>query len=128
MLIPVLIESLLLASGGIVSVGSITLVILLLISDKGWRNGLGYMLGYTISYSLIGIIVVLVGFSATDNNVGEPGKFLPVLFIILGTMLLWLTQRNWVPLLTLIHNAMVVFIFNLVHNIPLGFSSSFDSQ
>ena len=94
-MVSVLIQSLILASGGIVSVGSITLVILLLISDKGWRNGLGYMLGYTISYSLIGIAVILVGFNATDNNPGEPGIFLPVLFIILGTVLLWLTQRNW---------------------------------
>ena len=80
-MVSVLIQSLILASGGIVSVGSITLVILLLISDKGWRNGLGYMLGYTISYSLIGIAVILVGFNATDNNPGEPGIFLPVLFI-----------------------------------------------
>ena len=94
-MVSVLIQSLILASGGIVSVGSITLVILLLISDKGWRNGLGYMLGYTISYSLIGIAVILVGFNATDNNPGEPGIFLPILFIILGTVLLWLTQRNW---------------------------------
>ena len=94
-MIAVFIQSLILASGGIVSVGSITLVILLLISDKGWRNGLGYMLGYTISYSLIGIAVILVGYNATDNNAGEPGLFLPVLFIILGTLLIWLTQRNW---------------------------------
>ena len=94
-MLPVLIQSLILASGGIVSVGSITLVILLLISDKGWRNGLGYMLGYTLSYTTIGIAVILAGFSAAEDNSGEPGIFLPVLFIILGIVLLFLAQRNW---------------------------------
>jgi threonine/homoserine/homoserine lactone efflux protein len=94
-LLSVLLQSLILASGGIVSVGSITLVILLLISDKGWRNGLGYMLGYTISYSLIGIAVVLVGYNETKNNTRDPGIFLPVLFIILGTVLIGITLRNW---------------------------------
>lgn len=94
-MVSVFFESLILASGGIVSVGSITLVILLLISNKGWRNGLGYMLGYTISYTTIGITVILLGFSAAENNQGDPGIFLPVLFIILGTVLLWITHRNW---------------------------------
>ena len=94
-MIAVFIQSLILASGGIVSVGSITLVILLLISDKGWLNGLGYMLGYTISYSLIGVTVVFVGFNASGNNSGEPSIVAPVLFIILGSLLLWITLRNW---------------------------------
>ena len=94
-MLSVLIQSLILASGGIVSVGSITLVILLLISDKGWRNGLGYMLGYTIAYSLIGVTVVSVGFSTTNNNPGEPSIVLPILFTIMGTLLLWITLRNW---------------------------------
>ncbi|HSG45631.1 MAG TPA: GAP family protein [Anaerolineales bacterium] len=94
-MLSVLIQSLILASGGIVSVGSITLVILLLISDKGWRNGLGYMLGYTLAYSLIGVAVVTLGFNATTNNFDEPSLFGPILFIVLGGLLLWITTRNW---------------------------------
>ena len=94
-LLSVLVQSLILASGGIVSVGSITLVILLLISDKGWRNGLGYMLGYTLSYSLIGVAVVTLGFNATANNSGEPSLFGPILFTIMGVLLLWIAYRNW---------------------------------
>jgi threonine/homoserine/homoserine lactone efflux protein len=94
-LLSVLIESLLLASGGIVSVGSITLVILLLISERGWRNGLGYMLGYTTAYTLIGITIIFFGYSATEKNAGEPSLFMPILFIILGSLLIWVTQRNW---------------------------------
>lgn len=94
-MLSVVIQSLILASGGIVSVGSITLVILLLISDRGWRNGLGYMLGYTIAYTLIGVTVILVGFDAAENNTGDSGIVTPILFIILGIVLLWFTQRNW---------------------------------
>lgn len=94
-MLSVLIQSLILASGGIVSVGSITLVILLLISDKGWRNGLGYMLGYTIAYSLIGVTVVSVGFSTTNNNPGESSIVAPILFTIMGTLLFWITLHNW---------------------------------
>jgi threonine/homoserine/homoserine lactone efflux protein len=68
---------------------------LLLISDKGWRNGLGYMLGYTIAYSLIGVTVVSVGFSTTNNNSGESSIVAPILFTVMGTLLLWITFRNW---------------------------------
>ena len=52
-MLPVLIQALVLASAGLLSVGSITLVILLLISDRGWYNGLGYALGYTGAYTVI---------------------------------------------------------------------------
>lgn len=94
-MLTVLIQSLILASGGILSVGSITIVILLLISDQGWRNGLAYMLGYVGFYTLIGVSVILVGYNVAENRSGETGIFLPILFIILGTLLLWLALRNW---------------------------------
>jgi threonine/homoserine/homoserine lactone efflux protein len=84
-----------LASGGILSVGSITIVILLLISDQGWRNGLAYMLGYVGSYTLIGVSVVWMGYTVAEINSREAGNFLPLLFITLGLLLLWLAQRNW---------------------------------
>jgi threonine/homoserine/homoserine lactone efflux protein len=94
-LFPVLLQSLLLAFSGLLSFGSITLVILLLMSDRGWRNGLGYALGYTSSYTLIGISAVLFGYRTAENNPGEPGLFLPILLVILGFLLLLLALRNW---------------------------------
>jgi threonine/homoserine/homoserine lactone efflux protein len=94
-MLTILLQSLVLASGGILSVGSITIVILLLISDRGWRNGLAYMLGYLGSYTLIGVAVVLVGYTVAENRPGNPGIVLPLLFVVLGAVLLWLTQRNW---------------------------------
>jgi threonine/homoserine/homoserine lactone efflux protein len=94
-LFTVLLQSLVLASGGIFSVGSITLVILPLISDRGWRNGLAYMTGYVGAYTLIGIAAVSVGYQTAGNNSEKPAIFMPILFMVLGIVLLWLTQRNW---------------------------------
>ena len=92
---PTLLQALLLASSGLLSVGSITLVILLLLSDRGWRNGLGYALGYLGAYSLIGMAAVVLGYQASANSATESGLFLPILLIFLGTLLLWLAFRNW---------------------------------
>jgi len=94
-LIAVLIQSLLLASSGLISVGSITLVILLLLSDRGWRNGLGYTLGYISGYSLIGVSVILLGYKAAEKSTNKPSLFLPILLLTLGTLLLLLAYRNW---------------------------------
>lgn len=94
-MLTVLIQSLVLAAGGMLSVGSITIVILLLLSDRGWRNGLAYVLGYVGAYSLIGLAVVWVGYAAAENRSGEPGSFSSILFVLMGLLLLWLTQRNW---------------------------------
>lgn len=94
-MLTVLIQSLILASGGLLSVGSITIVILLLISDQGWRNGFAYMLGYITGYTLIGLSSLWIGYTVAENRSGEPGSFSSILFIALGILLLWLAQRNW---------------------------------
>ncbi len=94
-MVTILTQSLLLAASGLLSIGSITLVILLLISDRGWRNGLGYALGYFSAYSVIGVSVVALGYRAAQNSSGEPGLFLPIALLVLGTLLLWLSLRNW---------------------------------
>jgi threonine/homoserine/homoserine lactone efflux protein len=87
------IESLVLASGGIVSVGSITIVILLLISDGGWRKGAAYALGYTGGYTLIGIAAVLVGADASQSDSGGGGVS-AILSMAVGLLLLWMSVRN----------------------------------
>jgi threonine/homoserine/homoserine lactone efflux protein len=53
------------------------------------------MLGYVGGYMLIGVSVTLLGYTVTENSSREEGIFLPVLLIILGLLLLFLTQRNW---------------------------------
>ena len=94
-MLTVLAQSLLLASAGFFSVGSITLVILLLLSERGWRNGLGYALGYFSAYTLIGLVVVALGYRAAGGEPSEPGQTAPLLLMALGLLLLWLTFRNW---------------------------------
>ncbi len=91
---PVLIQTLLLASSGLLSVGSITLVILLLLSERGWRSGLGYALGYATAYSLIGAAAVTLGYRATQASGGQPSPIFPVVLLALGGLLLWLGFRN----------------------------------
>lgn len=71
--ISILLQTILFASAGILSVGSITIVLLLLLSDRGWRSGLGYALGYTGAYSLIGALVTLIGYRVAESSGGEPG-------------------------------------------------------
>ncbi len=94
-MLPILVQSLLLASSGLLSVGSITLVILLLISDRGWRNGLGYALGYFSAYSIIGMSIVVLGYRAAENSADEPNHFFPILLLFFGVLLLWMAFRNW---------------------------------
>lgn len=94
-MLTVLLQSLVLASAGLLSVGSITIIILLLMSKQGLRNGLAYLLGYVGGYMLIGVSVILVGYRVTENGSGESGNFMPTLFVILGTLLLFLALRNW---------------------------------
>lgn len=94
-MLTVVVQSLLLASGGILSAGSITIVLLLLISGQGWRNGLAYTLGYTGAYTLIGLTVVLVGVRmAAGGSQEEMGPWLPVGLVALGTLLLAISLRN----------------------------------
>ena len=92
---PILIQSLVVASAGLLSVGSITIVILLLLSDQGLRNGIAYMSGYVGGYMLIGVSITWVGYTVAENSSGESGRLTSILLVILGGLLLFLAQRNW---------------------------------
>lgn len=94
-MLSVLIQSLALASVGILSPGSITIVILLLMSDKGWRNGVAYMLGYIGMYSLIGTSVLVLDVGATETGNSGQSPITSIVLICLGLLLLALTVRNW---------------------------------
>jgi len=91
----VVIESLLLASSGLLSFGSITIVILLLTSDRGWTNGLGYTLGYYTSYTIIGILVVLLGYQSSTNVQSGSSNILPVILLFLSGLLFFIAFRSW---------------------------------
>ncbi|MFX0090269.1 MAG: GAP family protein [Candidatus Hodarchaeota archaeon] len=90
----VLIEAVFLASAGLFSVGSITLTILLLISDRGWINGLSYALGYITGYTSIGLLVVIFQYQTAQNSPQEL-SIVPYILIILGSLLILLSLRNY---------------------------------
>lgn len=91
----VLIEAVFLASSGLFSVGSITLTILLLISDRGWINGLSYALGYIAGYTCIGLLVVVFQYQTAKSSPQEPSIVLYIILIILGSLLILLSLRNY---------------------------------
>jgi threonine/homoserine/homoserine lactone efflux protein len=89
------VESLAIASAGMLSVGSITIVILLLTSNSGLRNGLAYVVGYVGAYTVIGIALVVAGYDEVNGGSSGGGTVSSVLTMFLGLLLLWLAQRNW---------------------------------
>ena len=93
-MLPLLVQTLIFASSGLLSIGSITLVILLLISDRGWRNGLAYALGYTGAYCLIGISAVSFGYGKIQNSGSELPLGVSIFLLFLGLLLLGIAFRN----------------------------------
>ena len=93
-MLPLLVQTLIFASSGLLSIGSITLVILLLISDRGWRNGLAYALGYTGAYCVIGISAVSFGYRMVQNNGSEPPLGASIFMLFLGILLFGIAFRN----------------------------------
>jgi hypothetical protein len=91
---PVVIEALVLASAGVGAIGSITLVTLLLTSGAGWRNGLGYAVGYTGAYIVLGLAVVLVGNNSAAASGGGQGRLGSTVIAVLGVVLLVVGLRN----------------------------------
>ncbi len=94
-LLSVVVQSLILASGGILSVGSITIVILLLISEGGRRSGLAYAAGYVGGYTVIGVATIFFGTAALESRSGGGGSALSAALAALGLLLLWIALRNW---------------------------------
>ncbi len=93
-MLQVLVQTLILASSGLLSVGSITLVILLLLSGRGWQKGLAYALGYTGSYCITGVSAVLLGYRKFRPEGGGAYTAVSVLLLLLGLLLLWIAFRN----------------------------------
>lgn len=91
---PVVFDALVPASAGMAAIGSITLVTLLLTSEGGWRNGLGYAVGYTGAYTAMGLVVVTVGNESAATSDGGRGALGAVVLAVLGAVLLIVALRN----------------------------------
>ena len=80
-MLTVLLQALAVAALGLIAPGSITVVILLLMSDRGWRNGLSFALGYIVMYSLIGSGVLVLGVNKTVNSSDEQSMTTSILLL-----------------------------------------------
>lgn len=90
----ILLQTLLLASSGLFSVGSISIVLFFLITDIKPGKALAYSLGYFFSYIIIGFITVLI-YSREQVEVSENvtiGR--QVFLIILGILLISISRRK----------------------------------
>jgi threonine/homoserine/homoserine lactone efflux protein len=93
-MVSILLQTLALASSGFLSFGSLTIMILLMLSDRGWRNGLAYWLGYISVYAIIGVSVVLLNARIAAPADGSAPTWLPILLFLLGGLLILLSWRN----------------------------------
>ncbi len=91
----VLLQSMAVAAGGLLSFGSITIVVLLLLSERGWRPGAAYATGYVAAYTTIGTGAVLLGTGTESSGEGEPGSVSAVILLVLGLVLVIMAIRNW---------------------------------
>jgi len=91
---PALIDALLLASAGWVSVGQILVVLLLLSSDGGLRKASAYAAGMGAALLVIGEATLLIGSQVGTTESDGPGATAWV-SLILGALLLAFAVRTW---------------------------------
>ncbi len=93
-MLPTLIQTLALASAGVLAPGSMTLVVLLLLSERGQRNGWGYALGYLGGYVTLGVSSVLLGSRWVSSGEEHTPSGVGFFFLGLGVLLPLLAMRN----------------------------------
>lgn len=91
---PTIIQALILATSGLFSIGSMTLVILMLISGKDQLNGVYYAMGYFLGYLVIGISLILFGYTTQGGSTSTLDSIVPFLLILLGLLLLFIGIHN----------------------------------
>lgn len=91
---PVLLQTLLLASSGLFSVGSISIVLFFLISDVKVERALVYALGYFLSYNLIGLLMLVINSRFTLEGSDRFYMVRSILLILLGIFLIIISRRK----------------------------------
>ncbi len=90
-----LVQSLALASGGLFSIGSILIVVILLGTEGGFRRASAYVTGYMGTYALVGALVLMIGswVSFQTNSQGRPWGSI-VLYFLTGCLLAFFFQKR----------------------------------
>ncbi len=93
-MLPIIAESIFLASTGLLAFGSLMLVILLLISEGGIKSAIGYSGGYVLGYLIIGFLVITINKSISGTGGERPNVF-SFLQVVLGVLLMFISFRNY---------------------------------
>ena len=96
-MLTVLLQSLTVGALGVFSPGAITVVTLLLTSNRGWKNGVSFLIGYMTMYALIGALFLVFGLTSIEDIYSLEGLPTPspASLISLGVMLLFFGIWNW---------------------------------
>lgn len=90
-----LLEALAIATGGMTSLGSLMIILVLLNTPKGPRTSWAYFLGYAGSYAVIGCASLWLGRAVVTSRVSEPSPIGPSMFVALGLLLFVVAIRRW---------------------------------
>ena len=91
----VFLQCIALASVGLVAPASILLVILMLMSEHGWRNGVTFVLGYIVMYGAMGAGILVLGREWVDRITDDQLSVVSFVLIGLGVICVGLAGYNW---------------------------------
>jgi threonine/homoserine/homoserine lactone efflux protein len=83
------------AVGVAISPMPIVAVVLMLVSRRGRTNGPAFVVGWVLSLTLLGAIVLVVSSGAEASDGGDPATWVGVLKLVLGALLLLVGVRQW---------------------------------
>jgi threonine/homoserine/homoserine lactone efflux protein len=91
---PAFLQSILVATTGMVSVGSILIVILLLSAENGFRKASCYVLGYVMTYAVIGCFIVAIGSQKPTTLPPVIAFAIPTIKIFIGAVFIYSGGRS----------------------------------
>ncbi len=70
-------------------------VVLILATPRAQANGPAFLLGWVLGLAILGTVVLLVSSGADASSGGEPAKWVSILKLVLGGLLLLLALKQW---------------------------------
>jgi threonine/homoserine/homoserine lactone efflux protein len=70
-------------------------VVLILATPRARANGPAFLLGWVLGLAILGTVVLLVSSGANASSGGEPAKWVGVLKLVLGALLLLAALKQW---------------------------------
>ena len=70
-------------------------VVLILATDRGLTKGIAFVLTWCLGLAGVGAIALLLGGAVDASDGAEPARWVSVLLLCLGALLVWLAARQW---------------------------------